>query len=91
MKSDAEITKIMHNYLLSYDFDISKNISKTRLSKNERYTILTGEFKNLARIASMNQESFELVREKLENISGELAGSEERFKNTVIDTVIQNP
>ena len=59
----------MHNYLLSDNFDKSTNITKATLSKDERYAILTGEFKNIAHIASMNQESFELVEGKLENIS----------------------
>ena len=82
----------MHNYLLSDNFDKSTNITKATLSKDERYAILTGEFKNIAHITSMNQESFELVGGKLENISKELTGSSgKRLENTEIDTLIQNP
>ena len=81
----------MHNCLLK-DHEREANLSSNvMLSKDERYAILTGEFKNIAHIASLDQISFELLRKKLSDISNELVVSEVRPEKDNIETMIQNP
>ena len=67
----------------------------SNISKDERYAIMTTEFKNIAYIASFDQSSYNMVKEKLADIYHLLAvdhpEAQIAHKTTSNITKVKNP
>ena len=82
----------MHNYFINNDIQReTNNTANMTLSKDERYAVLTGEFRNVAHNACLNQISFESLRVKICNISKELMAPKVQPEKNEIQMVTQNP